>query len=263
MDEALTAEPCSTCEGSGLQVIERPDGSRAVRDCQCRVERRAARRLQRANIPPRFANCTMTNFKAEYYGNDSISHAKMAARKLIDGYPINREVGLMFVGPNGVGKTHLSVAILKGLIARGASGLFCTYGELLKEIQNTYNKQVQSTESQILEPVIKAEVLVLDEIGSSKPSDWVLDTFAHILNTRYNERRMTILTTNRENRPPLSAEMTGGQVSDVRSAIDRETLGDRIGERARSRIHEMCLVVPVHGEDARQGFKAARAELIG
>jgi DNA replication protein DnaC len=152
-----------------------------------------------------------------------------------------------------VGKTHLGVGILQALVAeRGATGLFYDYRDLLKQVQNSYNQSVAATELEVLRPVFEAEVLVLDELGASKPTDWVWDTVAHILNTRYNDRRTTIITTNYPNAAPLGAEPAS-----PRAAMREETLGDRIGERMRSRLQEMCVVVEMHGEDFRQKVKRA------
>jgi DNA replication protein DnaC len=158
-----------------------------------------------------------------------------------------------------VGKTHLGVGILQALIEqRGASGLFYDYRELLKQVQNSYNPKVAATELEILAPVFDAEVLVLDEIGASKPTDWVWDTVAHILNTRYNDRRTTIITTNYANLPPLGmAAGVDDPRTQARTAMREETLGDRIGERMRSRLQEMCVVVEMQGEDFRQKVKRA------
>ena len=105
----------------------------------------------------------------------------------------------------------------------------------------------------MLAPVFEAEVLVLDELGASKPTDWVWDTVAHILNTRYNDRRTTIITTNYAN----AAQLAGPQREDGRMARE-ESLGDRIGERMRSRLQEMCVVVEMHGADFRQTVNLAR-----
>ena len=96
---------------------------------------------------------------------------------------------------------------------------------------------------------------MLDELGAAKPSDWVWDTVAHILNTRYNDRRTTIITTNYANTGPLRAE--GDTNGAARAAMRDETLGDRIGERMRSRLQEMCVVVEMQGADFRQGVKRA------
>jgi DNA replication protein DnaC len=136
--------------------------------------------------------------------------------------------------------------------------LFCDYRELLKQIQNSYNDSVQATELQVLRPVFDAEVLVLDELGAVKPSEWVWDTVSLILNTRYNDNRTTIITTNFPDEPAAGA---GGPDVSRRSpafaATRRETLGDRIGERMRSRLHEMCRIVRMEGADFRQKFKSA------
>src|SRR5205807_9421201 len=139
----------------------------------------------------------------------------------------------------GVGKTHLAVGIIRELIQqKGIGCLFYDYRELLKEIQNSYNPQVSATELSILRPVFEAEVLVLDELGAVKPTDWVWDTVSHILNTRYNDKRCTIITTNYPDLPP-GGNMPEGRTFAQRAARD-ETLGDRIGERMRSRLQEMC-----------------------
>jgi DNA replication protein DnaC len=115
--------------------------------------------------------------------------------------------GLLFTGSIGVGKTHLAVGVLRRLVQeRGVKGLFCDYRELLKNIQNSYNPQVNTTELELLKPVFAAEVLVLDDLGAQKPNEWVWDTVALILNTRYNDRQTTIITTNYPTSPPAAAQ---------------------------------------------------------
>ncbi len=101
-----------------------------------------------------------------------------------------------------------------------------------------------TTELEILRPVFEAEVLILDELGASKPTEWVWDTVAHILNTRYNDKRTTIITTNYADQPPGSASVSGPQ-----RAKREESLGDRIGERMRSRLAEMCVVIEMRWAD--------------
>ncbi len=110
---------------------------------------------------------------------------------------------------------------------------------LLKGIQDSYNTVSQTSELKVLQPVFDAEVLVLDEIGASKPTDWVRDTMAHIINTRYNDKKLTIFTTN---------------YLDERRTERDETLEDRIGVRLRSRLFEMCKTVAITGEDFRRTF---------
>ncbi len=151
-----------------------------------------------------------------------------------------------------MGKTHLGVAALRLLMKKGVHGLFCDYRELLKRIQNSYNASVQATELEVLRPVFESEVLLLDDLGAVKPSEWVWDTVSLILNNRYNDNRTTIITTNFLDGPARNAGVGGAQ-----AAGREETLGDRIGERMRSRLFEMCRLVQVHGKDYRQKFRGA------
>jgi len=246
-------EVCSLCEGSGLRIVEQ-DGRQVARPCECRIERRAARMLERARIPRRYEHCSLDNFECGFRGADkSLKSARLTMQRFVDGYPVETEgKGLLLTGDIGVGKTHVAVGLLKELISRrGVTGLFYDYRELLKEVQNSYNKEVSATELSILRPVFEAEVLVLDELGAAKPSEWVWDTVAQILNWRYNERRTTIITTNYANEASL---LNGAAPQDTaaRRAMRDETLGDRIGERMLSRLQEMCVVVEMRGKDFRQ-----------
>ena len=154
----------------------------------------------------------------------------------------------------GVGKTHLAVGVLQRLVReRGAKGLFCDYRELLKSIQNSYNPEVRTTELELLKPVFAAEVLVLDDLGAQKPNEWVWDTVALILNTRYNDRQTTIITTNYADLPAGA-----GGTSDTERAAREATLGDRIGDRMLSRLAEMCIQVKMAGKDCRQTGSSGR-----
>jgi len=172
----------------------------------------------------------------------------MIVKKFIDQYPVDK-TGLMFIGSIGVGKTHLAVAAIKELIlTKGIPCLFYEYRELLKEIQDSYNNDSQSTELEVLRPVFDTDVLVLDELGAVKPSQWVWDTVSFILNTRYNAKRTTIITTNLLDEPALG-------VPGRHPGMREDSLGDRIGERMRSRLYEMCRVVKIRGEDFRQKFR--------
>jgi DNA replication protein DnaC len=211
--------------------------------------------IEQARIPQRYAHCTLDDFETQLPWSDrSQAEALVMARNFVRAYPLETGGnGLLLTGSIGVGKTHLAVGMLQALVAeRGARGLFFDYRDLLKQVQNSYNRSVEVTELEVLQPVFNAEVLVLDELGASKPTDWVWDTVAHILNTRYNDRRTTIITTNYANLPPGGSELNA-----PRAAVREETLGDRIGERMRSRLQEMCVVVEMRGEDFRQKVKRA------
>ena len=98
----------------------------------------------------------------------------------------------------------------------------------------------------VLAAVYEAEVLVLDELGAYKPTEWVRDTMMQIIGTRYNNRRLTIFTTN---------------YLDARRHPGDETLEDRIGVRLRSRLYEMCKTVIIEGEDYRRRFDGVQCAL--
>lgn len=225
---------CSYCFGTGMEVVP----GRGARRCRCKTEDNHARLLAAARIPRRYDQCSLQN----YYpvkGNGTQLRAFQYAWRLAREYPaIDR--GLVLMGTVGVGKTHLSVAILRELIEKkGINCLFYEFGTLLKEIQNSYNPVSQTSELKVLAPVFEAEVLVLDELGASKPTDWVRDTMMQIINTRYNDKKLTIFTTN---------------YLDKRRKENDETLEDRIGVRLRSRLYEMCRTVQIEGEDYRRKF---------
>jgi DNA replication protein DnaC len=210
---------------------------KGARRCRCRTEGQQAKLFESARIPCRYERCSLANYQPAP-GNGTQLQAFNYAFKLVDQYPAV-ERGLLLMGPVGTGKTHLSAAILRGLIEKGIACLFYEFGALLKEIQGSYNPVSQTSELKVLAPVYEAEVLVLDELGASKPTDWVRDTMMQIINTRYNDRKLTIFTTN---------------YADERSQTAEETLEDRIGVRLRSRHYEMCKTVKVEGEDYRRRY---------
>ena len=239
-----------------MRVVHRVDGTQAAEPCECRFEQRIGRLLKLASIPKRYHHCSFESYEPGFTGaNSSLMAAHLTARRFVDGYPVTTEgKGLLLTGSIGVGKTHLAVGILQSLITeKGVRGLFVDYRELLKEIQHSYNPHVLTTELDILRPVFDAEVLILDELGASKPTEWVWDTVAHILNTRYNDKRTTIITTNYPDQPP-----GGGSLTAPQRATREETLGDRIGERMRSRLAEMCVAIEMRGNDFRQRARRAR-----
>jgi DNA replication protein DnaC len=233
---STTGELCSFCAGSGWERVA-ADG--VVRRCRCVDQARIERLLAEARVPRRYEHCDLES----YVPNDPTQKkAKLDVGRFLEKYPLI-DVGLLFLGPCGVGKTHLAVSVLKQIIVdKGDSGIFYDFRDLLREIQSSWNAVSQSTEYEVLRPVLSANLLVLDELGANKPTEWVRDTIAHIINCRYNDKKLTVFTSNY----PDSAERQG-----------EETLTDRIGIRLRSRLYEMCKVIEIRGKDFRQVIKQA------
>ncbi len=246
-------EVCPRCQGDGMLVVEK-NGRSMAEPCDCRQQLKVNSLLRRAQIPENYAHCTLESYDP---GSElSLQQARLIATRFVDFYPhASQGKGLLLTGSIGVGKTYLAVGILRSLILeKGVPGLFCGYSELLKQIQNSYSAQAATTELQLLAPVFNAEVLVLDDLGSTRPTDWIWDTVALILNTRYNDKKTTLITTN-----------YGDALGDARAARNQaeramreQTLADRIGERMRSRLAEMCVRVEMLGADRRQGAYKAR-----
>ena len=228
-------DACPICFDSGMEIVP----GKGARICSCQRQKTTGSNFDKAKLPSRYNQCHFNNYTTP---DPSQLKARNLAIQFANEYPaVDR--GLLFTGTVGVGKTHLAVSILKGLFERGFSCLFYEFGSLLKEIQDSYNANTKTSELGVLAPVLNAEVLVLDELGASKPTDWVRDTMAHIINTRYNNKKATIFTTN---------------YADERQNDREETLEDRIGVRLRSRLYEMCTTIEVKGPDYRRKFDARR-----
>ncbi|MBI2678025.1 MAG: ATP-binding protein [Candidatus Koribacter versatilis] len=252
-----TDTACPLCEGTGWKSVAN-GAARKVARCECMAANRAERLLAAAHIPTRYEHCELENFDTTG-SRAPLAAALLDARRFVEEYPVHK-AGLLFVGDIGVGKTHLAVGVLKLLMReKSIPCLFYDYRELLKDIQNSFNPTVHETEMDVLRPVFDTEVLIIDELGAVKPSDWKWDTISDIINRRYNAQRTTIFTTNF---PDLPESGLAGS-TDLRSkaaaerANRRETLGDRITERMRSRLHEMCKLVEMHGDDFRVKVKSA------
>jgi DNA replication protein DnaC len=266
----MALENCSLCRGTGWKLVPRRDGIRGsvAVACDCGMEERATRVMERACIPRKYKECDFESFVTELdtgaWTSDharSLRQAKVLVQGFVRDYPALDDRGLLLMGGSGVGKTHLAIAALRDLIKRGHNGYFCEYGSLLRQVQASYRPESDATEMSILDPILKTEVLVLDDLGVIKPSDWVRDIVGYILNKRYvdgsvdlNNRRCTIITTNYldkadDKREPVR-DSAGRPV-----IVNKDSLSDRVGERTRSRLFEICRTMQIDAPDFRRFFK--------
>jgi DNA replication protein DnaC len=246
-DQKAEVGLCPVCNNSGW-IFKEEDGVETVIRCDCFQIKRKKQLLFSARIPYRYKHCTLDNFEIMPKGKPplpphpgtnqvSLGMAKDLAENFVLKYPIIEGEGFLFMGPCGVGKTHLAVAIILELITKkGIPCMFYDFRDLLSEIKSTYTTNSSLTESTILRPVLEKEILVLDELGAQKVTEWMRDMLTYIINQRYSEKRTTIITSNWMD-----------EADD-----DEETLAGRIGYRLRSRLYEMCQVLEIVGEDYRR-----------
>jgi DNA replication protein DnaC len=223
---------CALCDDTGWKPLD-VDGTRRVVRCECWRERAAGDRLSKSLIPTRYRNCTLDSFRPY---NESLRQGLAKARRFVDDYPVV-DRGLLLLGLAGVGKTHIAVGTLKEIVSKvGARAIFYDTRDLLRTIRSTYDPVARTSEVSIVRPVMEAELLVLDDLGAERPTDWVEEMMNLIVNTRYNERRCTIFTSN---------------YLDIPDIEDPNSLLSRIGFRMRSRLHEMCSIVEFDAADYR------------
>ena len=240
---------CQECGGSGWKRMDLA-GRPGVARCPCREQSKVQQLIEAAGIPPRYQECLFENFASL---NPNLSRAKTMASGFVEEYPVV-DCGLLILGPCGVGKTHLAVSIIRALMLRyGTWCIFYDFRELLKQIQSSFNPVVRASEWQILEPVLQCDVLLLDDLGAERPTDWVRDTFAYIINHRYNHKRTTLITSNFKDGESKLRKLNDGSM-----VAGEETLAERIGDRLRSRLYEMCKVVRISANDFRVEIKQAQ-----
>jgi DNA replication protein DnaC len=223
---------CALCEDTGWKSITIEGVSRVTR-CECWQQRLSQSLLKNARIPRRYTHCELSNF--EIHG-DTQRIAHQRAVRLVEQFPVV-DKGLLFYGDAGVGKTHLAVALMKEAIVRkGARAVFYEVRELLKLVRDTYRDSTELSELDVLKPVLEAELLVLDDLGAEKKSEWVDETIGLVINTRYSERRLTVLTTN---------------LRDIEST-EPGSFAYHLGLRTRSRLTEMCDWLLIDAVDMRE-----------
>lgn len=241
MEEKL----CPECGGTGW-VLKEIQGRVVAQRCRCYKKQKSHILLAQANIPKRYQDCSFRNFEIH---NESHRTSMKISKQFIKNYPV-QDVGLLFIGPCGVGKTHLAIAIIKECMKKKRIPCyFCDFRELIRDIQRSYNRDSSLNEVDVLSPVFQKEILILDELGAKRTTAWVEETVFYIINKRYNQKKLTLFTSNYLD----SEEEEDQRVSMFKNKDD--SLVDRIGIRLRSRIYEMCKVVEMWGEDYRKEFK--------
>lgn len=254
----MPANPeCPLCGGSGWKEVTRERVS-AVKRCDCVRPPAAEDLLQQSGIPPRFEHAGFDNFSAGRRQDNPIEHdhltnAIVAAKRFAADYLPNNDQGyngLLLQGPTGAGKTHLAVAVLRELMQRGFEGYFFDYQNLLKQMRSAYDAAGGVEHRVVSGRALDADVILLDDLGAERYSEWVEDTITSLINHRYNVRKAILATTNLPI-PQLGDSWAEKNPVTGRHAI-KDTLTDRIGARAVSRLFGMCRIIRISTRDYRE-----------
>jgi DNA replication protein DnaC len=203
------------------------------------------------NLPKKFAGARMDNYNPAHKSQESATQRCIEYAKNLD--KIKQGTGLIFHGPYGTGKTHLAVATVYELIKNnpdqfvprpgpwdydngfknGMMFTFVSVVDLLATIREGFDGSdyKKGKAADLLHRVKCDEIVILDDIGAEKPSEWVEEQLYSLIDLRYRMERATIFTTN--------------------CSIPKE-LEQQIGERAVSRIFEMTEGIKVDGPDYRK-----------
>jgi len=258
MADMLPAEKvCPKCAGRGW-ILQKDGTAGTASRCDCQTEDLTPRLLAAARIPSRYRSCSFQSFDINApsaAAKDQLLEAKSLSQRYVDNFVSENgsftETGLIFIGPPGGGKTHLAVAVLKELIGRyRVRGLFVDFTSLIHEIQSTFDPGSPGSKRDLLDPVVEAEVLILDELGAQKPSPWVNEILYLVMNSRYTKRVPTVFTTNYR----LAGSATGpsSNLDRAPAPASYASLDSRITPNLLSRLYEMARPVELEVEDFRR-----------
>jgi DNA replication protein DnaC len=219
--------PFGVCDGSGMIV---DDGQRLAAPCRCRgliVGERRARGLSNA-IPKKYRGVS--------FDRPPITDMPAATVQVVRAYLRNLDQrleegrGLWLYGDVGTGKTTLAMLVSKTALEAGRSVAIYSLPRLLAEIRDTYEEGSRHSYTDLLDRLAEVDLLHIDDVGTEKTSPWVLEQLYAIVNSRYEEQRSIVLTTN----------------------LDRDALAEQINPRTVSRLEEMCEELPLFGADHRK-----------
>ncbi|MFC1853572.1 ATP-binding protein [candidate division CSSED10-310 bacterium] len=230
----VKAEARESCPNQGYYCGQCPT-SLSNGFCQHRIILQRARLFNKATIPSRFINATMGALRQQK-STPSIMKAITWIDKWCQLDPLPQK-GILLSGPHGAGKSFVMAAVIRWLtLQRGISCLFAIFGLFLMKVKQRYN--TGENDYELFENLFNADVLILDDVGSSRNSEWTNDVFKTIIARRYNDCAITFLTTN----------LSGG-LSEEKNENDFSLWA---GSHSTSRLNEMSYWLTFDGPDRRR-----------
>ena len=252
---AAAAETCTLCRGREGSFSRDDAGYEVFRPCSRRHARRRIELYNTARIGRRYVGATFDTYEPR---NQSQATALETARVWAAMYQAGQaRGGLLFWGPVGTGKTHLGLAVFRELtLGAGIPCRFVDYGNLLMDLRRSFRAEAGSSEAALMMPLVEAEVLIVDELGKGRNTDWEITVLDDLISRRYNADRVTLFTTNhtasgvrptgRGLNPSYDRRLAEAASSGAAS------LEERLDVRIYSRLCEMCDFIRVDGEDYRR-----------
>jgi DNA replication protein DnaC len=220
--------PFGDCDGSGF-VVDRE--AYTTRECRCRPQRIAqakARRLS-AVIPRRYRGVSFDRPPVTLIEPTVVGEVRRYVSDLDAKLAAGR--GLWLMGDVGTGKTTLAMLVSKSALDAGRTVAIYSLPRLLSELRKTFEESSDLSYLQLLDSLASVDLLHIDDVGAEKTSEWVIEQLYAIVNTRYEEEKAIVLTTN----------------------LDEASLREQITERTVSRLVEMCGdPLPLFGDDQRR-----------